>query len=116
MKPLLRCTVEYESDRIANYSQGSWFFHLDHDNFIINIRVKQVDTAKDGGELKYIHVNHEDDWEKFVIVERLNIELPIVILMSEKHRPSPPQELKTMDIESVNHFGFFKEPEIEPFW
>ena len=46
--------------------------------------MKEVDIAKDGGKLKYTHVdtNHADNPKMFN--ERLNIKLPIIVLMSGK--------------------------------
>ena len=43
--------------------------------------LKEVDTAKVGGNLchKYVNITHEDDPIGFDITERLNIELPIFV-------------------------------------
>ena len=47
-------------------------------NFIPILELKEVDTAKVGGELDYKHTdaNHEDDLKGFVIVKRLYNKLP----------------------------------------
>ena len=50
------------------------------------IRVEQVETAKEGNKLDFKHIdnNHEDNPKRFNIVWRLNIEIPIIVLIREK--------------------------------
>ena len=63
------------------------FLNLITINSLCIIDLKEVDATKDGGELKYKHIdiNHEDDLKWFDTFERLNIELPIIVLMNGKN-------------------------------
>ena len=75
------------SDGLVGFGYRSNYLDLTARYYFIDIlELREDDTAKGCGELDYKHIdtNDEDDRKRFAIVQRLNIEHPIVILMRGK--------------------------------